>query len=77
MQLELQFGPVRNNNSFSNHWLENRLPLEPEWQDYRRDAEKLLDKCSVLWEQEKDHLERYSEGGLEQAFIQPILSMLG
>lgn len=31
-QLSLPFGPIRNSEFLSNHWLEHRLPLEPEWQ---------------------------------------------
>ena len=37
-QLLFEFGAVRNSDLFSNHWLENRLPLEPEWTELRAEA---------------------------------------
>jgi len=42
-QLSLSFGPIRNSNLFSSHWLEHRLCLEPEWQELRAEAEAVLD----------------------------------
>jgi hypothetical protein len=38
MQLELPFGPILNRDFLSNHWLDHRLPLEPEWSEAREMA---------------------------------------
>ena len=76
-QLPIPFGPIRNSNLFSNHWLEYRLPLEPEWNELRQDAEAILDRLGKLWKREQNRVEQYSEGGLEQAFIQRVLEELG
>ncbi|MCK4625760.1 MAG: Eco57I restriction-modification methylase domain-containing protein [Phycisphaerae bacterium] len=76
-QLTLPLGPIRNSNLFSNHWLEHRLPLEPEWEELRDEAVRLLDRLGQLWIQQRRRVERYSEPGLEQAFIQPVLAELG
>lgn len=77
-QQRLQFGPIRNSEFLSNHWLENRLPLEPEWSQFRKDAVAALDRLGNLWRTQRDRVERYGdEAGLEQAFIQPVLEALG
>jgi len=76
-QLTLPLGPVRNSNLFSNHWLENRLPLEPEWRDLHDEAVALLNRLGGLWLQERNRVEEYREAALEEAFIQPILKALG
>lgn len=76
-QLALPFGPIRNRNLLSNHWLEHRLGLEPEWQDFRKAAEDLLTHLGILWKNQRDHVEQYTEPNLEQKFIHPILEALG
>lgn len=77
-QLVLPLGPVRNSDLFSNHWLEHRLPLEPEWQELRADAERILNRLAALWQEQRGRVEHYEdEQGLEQAFIQPVLTELG
>lgn len=77
-QLPLPLGPVHNSNLFSNHWLENRLPLEPEWNELRDQAAAILDQLADLWKQQKDRVALYgNEQSLEQAFIQPVLLALG
>ena len=69
---------VRNRGLFANHWFENRLALEPEWNELRNDAREALDKLAELWRCEKDRVERYgTEAPLEQAFIQPVFETLG
>jgi hypothetical protein len=35
----LPFGALRNSDLLSNHWLEHRLPLEPEWTDLRAESD--------------------------------------
>ena len=76
-QLPLPLGPIRNSNLFSSHWLEHRLPLEPEWTELRQDAEAILDRLGDLWQREQNRVQQYSEGGLEQAFIQQVFEELG
>ena len=77
-QRELPFSPLRNSELFSNHWLANRLPLEPEWNEVRQQARQVLEKLVALWEIQRPRVAQYgSEQALEQAFIQPVLKALG
>jgi Eco57I restriction-modification methylase len=77
-QLLLPFSAVRNSNLFSNHWLERRLPLEPEWKEFGSEAADVLQQLLAIWEKERTRVEKYGdEAGLEHAFIQPMLEALG
>jgi len=76
-QLALPFGPIKNQNLLSNHWLEHRLRSEPEWTEFRRTAEDLIGRLGLLWKQQRDRVAQYGEASLEQAFIQPVLTQLG
>ncbi len=77
-QRRLPFGPIYNRELFSNHWLENRLPLEPEWEESKVQAKAVLQKLLELWSVQRKRVEKYdAEGPLEQAFIQPVFEMLG
>ena len=76
-QLSLPFGPIHNKHLFSSHWLEHRLSLEPEWDEHRQMAERLLGRLGHLWKRQRNRVERYTEPSLEQAFIQPIFLELG
>jgi hypothetical protein len=68
---------IRNSHLFSNHWLEHRLPLEPEWDGLRAEAEQVLDRLAELWRAQRDMVAHYGdEQGLEHAFIQPVLEAL-
>jgi hypothetical protein len=74
----LLFEGVFNSDLFSNHWLEHRLVLEPEWGELREQSNVALDRATELWRRERTRVERYdNEASLEQAFIQPILELLG
>jgi hypothetical protein len=78
MQLTLQFGPIVNREFLSNHWLDHRLPLEPEWDELREAAAEAAGKLFKLWNREKNRVEHYGdEAGLEEKFIQPIFEILG
>jgi hypothetical protein len=71
-------GSIRNSELFSSHWLKNRLPLEPEWNECQRSAADALNAAVELWREQRSRVEQYgSEQSLEQAFIQPILQALG
>lgn len=77
-QLSLPLGPLRDKNFLSSHWLEHRLPLEPEWREKRPAALAALEQLQALWSVERDRVERYgSEATLEEKFIQPVLKILG
>ncbi len=77
-QLALPLSPIRNSELFSNHWLNHRLPLEPEWLECRTSAAEALDSLLAIWRVQKGRVEQYgSEQSLEQAFIQPVLEALG
>ena len=72
------FSPVRNHGAFSGHWLEHRLPLEPEWAEQSDAAGDALDRLEALWKAERRRVDKYgNEQGLEYAFIQPVLEALG
>jgi len=74
----LPFGALSNCDLLSNHWLEHRLPLEPEWTELRVESDAALARATGLWRQERSRVERYgSEPSMEQAFIQPMLEILG
>ena len=38
MQLFLPFGPIVNREFLSNHWLDERMRLEPEWNEFKEQA---------------------------------------
>ena len=77
-QMALPLSPVRNRNFLSNHWLEHRLPLEPEWREEAEAAQVMLERLLSLWRTEKDRVERYDdEPGLEEKLIQPVFKALG
>lgn len=77
-QAALNFSALRNSELFSAHWLELRLPLEPEWRELSEDAARALDEVYSIWARERANLPLYqSEAALENSFIQPILRALG
>jgi hypothetical protein len=77
-QLLLALSPVRNREFLSNHWLEHRLPLEPEWQEQRTAAAESLRRLVSLWRVESARVTLYGdEAGLEEKFIQPVFECLG
>ena len=77
-QLLIEFGAVRNSDLFSNNWVENRLPLEPEWDELRADAFTTNATLAELWKVQKKRVEKYDgEPMLEEQFIQPVLRALG
>lgn len=77
-QMTLPLSPLRNRDFLSNHWLEHRLPLEPEWKEHACAAEDVLERLLSLWRTEKKRVELYgNEAGLEEKFIQPVFEILG
>ena len=76
-QLALPLGPIVNREFLSNHWLEHRLPLEPEWQELRGKSIEAARKLLTLWKREKSRVARYgNEAALEEKFIQPVFEFL-
>lgn len=77
-QLFLPLSALRNRDLLSSHWLENRLPLEPEWEELYEQAREILEQLVDLWKTQRNRVEHYGdEQGLEQAFIQPVFERLG
>jgi hypothetical protein len=77
-QLDLPFSAIRNAELLSNHWLEHRLPLEPDWNNRADAAQAALEKLAQLWKVERARVEKYNkEAPLEEAFIQPVFQILG
>ena len=76
--MTLSFWRVRNSELSSNHWLEHRLVLEPEWTAYTSTLEPVLDTMMKLWKVQRTRVEHYgTEQALEEAFIQPVPHALG
>src|SRR5438552_11897636 len=76
-QLKL-LGSVRNSELFSSHWLKNRMPLEPEWNEVQGAASEALNSLVELWHEQRNRVEQYGgEQSLEHAFVQPVLQVLG
>ena len=77
-QATIQFSPVKNFGLLSSHWIENRLRLEPEWNEYEAQARETLDKLGRLWKIQRTRVENYgNEAPLEQALIQPVFETIG
>lgn len=69
-QMALPLFPLHNRNFLSNHWLEQRLPLEPEWEERREAAQDALAELQALWSRVHRRVEQYgNEAGLEYGFI--------
>ncbi len=78
MQQILPFGPLQNRAFLSNHWLDHRLPLEPEWKAFESLAQDAAAKLKVLWDEQRDRVKIYGdEASLETEFIQPVFKILG
>ena len=74
----LPFSPVQNRNTFSGHWLDHRLTLEPDWKECADAATEALAELTELWKKERKRVEGYgNEAHLEIAFVQPVLKALG
>jgi hypothetical protein len=72
------FSVVRNRWAFSDHWLEHRLELEPEWTEVQNESVQVLNELVELWKLEKTRVEKYkNEQSLEVGFIQPVMKALG
>ena len=68
-KLLLPLGPIVNSELFSNYWLNNRLPLEPDWQELIPEAEAVLKKLRRIWDEQRPRVEKYGkEAPLEQGF---------
>jgi Eco57I restriction-modification methylase len=77
-QMILPLSPVHNRDFLSNHWLEHRLPLEPEWHEERSAALDVLQRLQKLWQTQETRVGLYGdEAGLEEKFIQPVFEALG
>ena len=61
----LPFSPVRNSGLLSEHWLEHRLKLEPEWAEARQDADEALTNLLGLWRVQRSRVERCGAAPIE------------
>jgi hypothetical protein len=77
-QLSFSFSAIRNSEFLAVHWFENRLSLEPEWQQVQDQVQDFAKSLLKLWSELKHRVELYgNEAGLEHGFIQPVLQLLG
>ncbi len=77
-QVSLQFGPIRNSDFLSSHWIERRLIDEPEWRAFEEQANDALKVVAAIWEVEKCRVAQYpTEQSLEYAFIQKVFDAVG
>ena len=77
-QLLFSFSAIRNSEFLAVHWFENRLPLEPEWQQVRDQVQDFAKSLLKLWSEQKNRVELYgNEASLEHGFIQAVLQLLG
>lgn len=74
----LPFCPVRNSELFANHWLESRLPREPEWREQRDNAASCLDMLAQIWADKQELLSPdLGELTMEDEWVHPALDAFG
>ncbi len=69
--------PHRNEQLFSDHFLDQRLPRIPEWVALRAEAGVVLSAMRTLFEQHRHFLPSLVEADLERRFVRPVLEQLG
>lgn len=67
--------PYRNNNLFSNYYLEKYLPKSPEWK--KDDHIDAFEQMKKIFKRESASLELYNEKQLENHFFNEIFTILG
>ena len=66
----------RNRHLFSNHYLDNLLPRDPDWEAALPEAKKSLSWLQDVYSKERRRLPEYDEIQLEERWFEPILSHL-
>lgn len=74
-QLQLAVGAAQNRNLFPRHFIEERLPDWPEYEEL--DASDLFQTLSEIWERERELLPGFNEEQTEDRLIRPLLTALG
>ena len=70
--------PVQNRGVFSSHWLENRLNLEPDWDESAEDAiDALRAVLEALGEGTQAGCEVWRRAGARKGFHQPVMECFG
>lgn len=59
---------------FSQHYLETRLPAQPEWLE---DPQPALDETLTLWRKAQRYGATWNEAQTEDEFVKPLLAVLG
>jgi len=73
-QLPLTGRPHRNQQLFSDHYLDVVLPMLPQWQSQRENAVRLLAEVQRIF---ADFVPSTNEAQTEHEFIRPVLEALG
>jgi hypothetical protein len=55
----LPFGPLVNRDLFSNHWLKTRLLMEPDWEQHKEEAGRILGRLGDLWRVQRDRVSQW------------------
>lgn len=77
LTLEGVLRPHLNQQLFSDHFLNDRLPRVAEWQALLANAEPIRRELTSLYGNRKAVLPELGEMQLEDAFVRPILRALG
>jgi hypothetical protein len=59
---------------FSLHYLDTRLPAQPEWQE---DAQPAFAAVHALWQKARTYGDAWNEAQTEDEFVKPVLELLG
>ena len=76
-QFEFGTGFDRNAALLSSHWLDRRLPREPEFDALADPADAVLERLAALWAKEGRTLPGLGEQAMEHRFVQPVFEALG
>ena len=66
--------PLTGKSLFSLHYLETRLPGQPEWAE---DPQAAFDAVRLLWQKARRYGEAWNEAQTEDEFVKPVLAVLG
>lgn len=73
-QRDLPMDQMQLKTLFSRHYLDSRLPLQPEWLE---DPTPVFEPLRELWRKAIDNGDNWNEAQTEQEFIKPVLEVLG
>jgi hypothetical protein len=70
----LALTPLTGKSLFSLHYLETRLPGQPEWAE---DPQAAFDAVRLLWQKARRYGGAWNEAQTEDEFVKPVLAVLG